>query len=217
MDEIPDCVVSDVAAVWLALEAIAGEANRSWLTAPMRVDGWTAATDGRVLAAVRGELPAASPPARPDTAKAMADALAAPVAPRLVASLADLGLWAGRPSAGRERCPKCRGRSRKQPLYVSCTFCDGEGEVGVPDQDRTGLIAGLYVNRRLLARGLWVACAADPLCGEVNVGADDLMKDGQQALVVWPAGGGWRVVLMSLKTFGPVVDAAVFSPEGGAR
>ncbi len=150
---------------------------------------WTVATDGRALVALReavlefgypvGEL-------AENTEKQLSDKMKYTGQTRPV-DLAELKEWAGE-VVWAEPCPACKGISRNNE-YVSCSFCDGDGDV--TPEPRRGWLYGVPIDRRRLA------CALEHFAGNGTLYLQGKDKHGQDEQF-WVVGEGWIVSLMPM-------------------
>lgn len=110
---------------------------------------WTAATDGKVIVAVRDDRWGLSV-ATGKAEKTLQDFLAVPPLEDAVLPLAELKTFLEHP-VWEVPCPECQGIS-KGSEYVHCSFCEGDGTM--QPEPRPGYLIGVPIDRQRLARCL---------------------------------------------------------------
>lgn len=187
------------------LRRLAGQAfgeTTKQLAGPFLVDNlpdtYAVATDAKVIVWAKDWQPTLIPALKDDQQDIRAKLLMHFAPPKhlqasLPGRLAELRDFCGDPVHSIS-CPECKGASQESD-YVSCSFCEGDGNV-LPEP-RPGFVYGISLNLNYLA------CVLEPFSGDTLIRIiPDPREEGMaidQGSRLWIIAPEFRVVIMTLK------------------
>lgn len=175
---------------WLHRYTGSNNTGVAWTDTVLSVDGWSVATDGKMLLAIgdggRQEFPPA-PAEDEDLDRGREEVRRMLTDPRQATgttTLDALAVWCG--FVQWCKCEACQGG----PHALYCEDCDGDGRwLPSPLHCRPGYIGGAFVDRNRLAWALapelWSLCSGT--CATLQVGSMRHRRSRARTLVLWNA------------------------------